>query len=72
MEDILKEDYITVKEAAKKWNVKLRTAHNYLENGRIPNAIKFGYNWLIPKDSEKPKDRRFRDARDARDDIKNN
>jgi hypothetical protein len=31
--------------------------------GRIPDAVKIATIWLIPKDAEKPADRRFKNTK---------
>lgn len=51
-------EYITVGEAAKKWNVSERAITYHLVAGRISGAMKKGSFWLIPKDAPKPEDRR--------------
>ena len=51
-------DYITVKEASKKWGVTPRRVHYYCAGGRIFGAVKMAGVWLIPKDAEKPLDKR--------------
>ena len=51
-------DYITARQAAEKWDVSLRWVQVYLKNGRIEGAIRFGRDWMIPKDAEKPIDPR--------------
>ena len=51
-------DYITVRQAAEKWGVKVRWVQTILQDNRIPGAIRFGNAWMIPKDAEKPEDRR--------------
>lgn len=51
-------DYITVQEAAKKWAISERRIQKLCEENRIPGIAKFSYMWLIPKDSEKPVDKR--------------
>lgn len=53
------ENYITVKEAAEKWNLKVRTIQEMCVSGRIQGAVKFGKNWAIPADAKRPKDRRI-------------
>lgn len=53
------ENYITVKEAAEKWEIKERAVQAMCMDGRIPNAIKFGRSWAIPSDAERPKDKRI-------------
>lgn len=51
-------EYITIKEASKKWYVGTRIVTLYCNNGRIEGAIKRGNLWLIPEDAAKPEDRR--------------
>ncbi len=54
---------ITAKEAATKWDVSLRRVQDYCKNGKIEGAERFGLNWMIPADAEKPVDRRSRAAK---------
>ena len=51
-------DYITSKEASEKWGVTIRQIGYYCSDGRIPGAVKMATIWLIPKNAEKPVDRR--------------
>ena len=51
-------DYMTLKEAAEKWGVTPRRVNYYCAAGRIPGAVKMAGVWLIPKNVEKPTDRR--------------
>ena len=46
--------FITVKEAAIKWNKSERSVRNYCENERIAGAIFNHGCWLIPIDAKKP------------------
>lgn len=39
--------------------------HDYCSDGRIPGAEKIGRVWLIPKDAEKPKDKRRREIKES-------
>ena len=45
------ENYITVKEAGEKWNLKVRTIQEMCVSGRIQGAVKFGKSWAIPADA---------------------
>ena len=68
------ETYITVKEAAEKWNLKVRTIQEMCVSGRIQGAVKFGKSWAIPADAKRPKDRRiitgkFRDWRKEKKEV---
>lgn len=51
-------DYLSAKEAAEKWNISRRRVQILCEEGRIPGAFKLSDVWIIPKDAEKPADRR--------------
>ena len=56
-------DYMTLKEASEKWGVTPRRINYYCTADRIPGAVKMGTVWLIPKNSQKPADRRFKSIR---------
>ncbi len=52
-------NYITLKEASKRWNLTARRISDYCKQGRIPGAVLTpGKMWLIPKDADKPMDAR--------------
>ncbi len=51
-------EYISVKEAAEKWNVTERYVQRYCTQGRIDGAAKIGGSWKIPAAAEKPSDMR--------------
>lgn len=51
-------EYMTLKEAAEKWNVSPRRVNYYCAGARIPGAVKIAGIWLVPKDAEKPVDKR--------------
>ena len=48
-------NYISVSDAALKWNISERSVRNYCSNGRIIGAVLEGKTWKIPADAEKPK-----------------
>ena len=52
-------EYITVGEAAKKWDVSPRQVQRLLSKNRIPGARKYGRSWMIPADTKKPSDPRL-------------
>lgn len=56
-------DYMTLREASKKWGISPRQINYYCSEGRIPGAEKMGRVWLIPKDAEKPIDGRTKQGR---------
>ena len=47
-------EYISVEEAAIKWNISDRSVRNYCENGRVDGAILVGKTWKIPFNAQKP------------------
>jgi hypothetical protein len=51
-------DYIIIKQAAEKWGVSERRVQQYCEFELIPGAVRPARDWLIPKDAQKPVDRR--------------
>ena len=53
------EEYLTIKEIAEKWGLTPRRVQKMCSEGRLPGAKKFGRNWAIPKDVERPKDARI-------------
>ncbi len=53
-------EYISCAEAAKKWGISERRVQKLCEGKRITGVSKFGSVWLIPKDAEKPADKRFK------------
>ena len=53
-------EYMSCPEAAKKWGISERRVQILCSENRIPGVSKLGYMWLIPKDAEKPIDKRKR------------
>lgn len=52
-------DFITTKEAVKKWNISERRIRQLLQDGRIEGAVKNGNSWNIPVHAIKPVDKRI-------------
>lgn len=52
-------DYVTIKEIAQRWELSTRRVQKMCSEGLIPGVIKFGRDWAIPKDAEKPVDHRI-------------
>ena len=52
-------DYLTIKETAEKWELTTRRVQKMCADGKINGAIKFGRDWAIPMNAEKPKDGRM-------------
>lgn len=51
-------EYMTLKEASEKWGITPRRINYLCSAGRVSGAVKMSTLWLIPKDAEKPTDRR--------------
>lgn len=60
-------DYISAPDAAVKWGISERRVQKLCEENRIPGVIRFSRMWLIPKDAEKPTDRRYTKGRNVCD-----
>lgn len=56
-------EFITVKEAAEKWNLSERRLQAMCNEGIIPGVMKFGHAWAIPKNAEKPVDKRIKSGK---------
>ena len=52
----MQQDYMSVPEAAAKWNVSSRQVQRLIADGRVPDAKKLGHNWVLPRESVKPPD----------------
>ena len=60
-------DMMTVQQAAEKWGVSVRYVQILCKNGKLSGATKFGLNWMIPADTEKPKDKRCKPIKQTAD-----
>lgn len=56
-------EYMTIQEASEKWGITCRRIQVLCAEGRIPNSIKFGRQWAIPTDVEKPNDARIKNGK---------
>ena len=56
-------EYMTIQEAAKKWCISERRIQTLCVDGRLKGAIKFGRQWAIPSELEKPMDARIKSRR---------
>lgn len=52
------ENYISIKDAAKIWQISERRVRALCMNGQIEGAVKIGKQWCVPKASQKPSDKR--------------
>ena len=51
---------MTLKDAAEKWGVTPRRVNYYCAGGRIHGAVKMAGVWLIPREAQKPLDKRYK------------
>lgn len=56
-------DYLTIKEASEKWGLSVRRIQEMCNAGKIEGVVKFGREWAIPKDAEKPADARIKSGK---------
>jgi hypothetical protein len=56
-------EWMTVKEAAKLWNISGRRVQILCNNERVDGAARLGNLWVIPKGTPKPPDRRRANGR---------
>lgn len=52
------EGYTTIKVIAEKWGITPRRIQILCSQGKIPGAVKFGRDWAIPSNKERPNDGR--------------
>ena len=55
-------EYMTVQEAAVLWGISARRIQKLCEENRIEGVVRLPRAWLIPKDAQKPADRRFKNT----------
>jgi len=53
-------EYMTIKEAAEKWELSIRRVQKICNEGVVEGVVKFGHAWAIPKDAKKPIDKRIK------------
>jgi excisionase family DNA binding protein len=56
-------DWMTTKEAAELWGVKVRQVQTLCERGLVMGATKMSEVWLLPKSAVKPQDGRTKAAK---------
>jgi predicted site-specific integrase-resolvase len=59
-------DWMTTKEAAELWGVKVRQVQTLCERGMIEGVTKKSDVWLLPKSAAKPVDGRTKAAKQAK------
>ncbi len=56
-------EYLKIDEIAKKWGIGIRRVQLLCSQGKIPGAYRFGRDWMIPMDAQKPTDGRTKAGR---------
>ncbi len=56
----MNEQFMTARQAAKKWDISQRRVQILCSTGRINGVFKLGEVWVIPADTDKPIDGRKR------------
>lgn len=56
-------EYMTIQEASQKWGITERRIQVLCSEGRLEGAQKFGRQWAIPNEMEKPEDARIKTGR---------
>ena len=51
-------EYMTASEASKIWHISQRRVQILCAEGRIPGVFKLGEAWAIPREVDKPLDKR--------------
>ena len=60
-------EMMTVQQVAEKWGVSVRYVQVLCKKGKLPSALKFGLNWMIPADAERPRDGRYKENKTGSD-----
>lgn len=63
-------DYISVREAAEKWEISERRIQKLCGDGRIDGVQRFGKSWMIPKEAVKPNDLRKRENKQKEGELR--
>lgn len=53
-------EFITVSETATKWGISVHRVQELCRHGRVVGAQRFGRDWMVPADAEKPSDHRYK------------
>lgn len=64
-------EYMTIQVASEKWGISERRIQTLCTTGRLDGAQKFGRQWAIPADTEKPVDARIKSGRYIKDPCEN-
>ncbi len=68
---MIKSDYIKISEAAELWGLSSRQVQHLCALGSVVGAVKFGRDWMIPKDAPKPINKRTKEAKKQKSEADN-
>ena len=64
-------DYLKIEDVSKKWGLSARRVQALCSQGKIEGAFRFGRDWMIPKDANRPTDGRTKAGRKEAFDLLN-
>ena len=64
-------EYMTIQAASEKWGISERRIQTLSTAGRLEGCQKFGRQWAIPTELEKPSDARIKSGRYIKANNKN-
>lgn len=56
-------EYCKIEQIAAQWGISTRRVQNLCAQGRIEGAVRFGRDWMIPQDAQRPTDGRTKAGR---------
>ncbi len=56
-------EYMTIQTASNKWGISSRRIQVLCAEGRIEGVVRFGRQWAIPEDTNKPSDARIKSGK---------
>jgi len=65
-------EYMTIKQAAEKWGLSERRIQEICGLDKIPGVMKFGREWAIPLDAERPADLRIKSGKYIKSSLSDN
>ncbi len=64
-------EFMTIQDASEKWGISSRRIQVLCSEGRLQGAVKFGRQWAIPADLDKPADARVKTGKYRKGDLDN-
>jgi len=64
-------DYLKIEDVAKNWGVSTRRVQTLCATGKIQGAVRFGRDWMIPKNAKRPADGRTKAGRSETTELLN-